>query len=81
MSKKHIMTEDEFIDALLKQYPQLEEGYERATDGKVYRVIKGIYLKPDTPVAKRLAALGMKYPKFKATEEYEKWKAKKAIDE
>lgn len=48
--------------------------------------IKGIYLKTDTPAAKRLAARGKKYPKFRETVEYEKWrkeknKMKKAIDQ
>lgn len=43
--------------------------------------IQGIYLKPDTLAAKRLVAHGKKYPKFRETVEYEKWKAKKAIDE
>lgn len=81
MSKKPFMTEDEFIDALLKKCPQLKVGYERATDGKVYRVIKGIYLKPDTPAAKRLAARGKKYPTFKATEEFKKWRVNMGIDD
>ena len=50
-------------------------------DEKANDAIEGIYLKPDTLAAKRLAVHGKKYPIFKETREYEKWKAKKAIDE
>ena len=81
MTNKHIMTKDEFIKALLEKYPQLEESWARGDDGEMHQVIKGIYLKPDTPAAKRLAATGKKYPTFKENREFEKWKAKKEVDD
>ena len=49
-------------------------------DEEANDAIMGIYLKPDTLAAKRLAAHGKKYPTFKETEEYEKWRNKKSID-
>lgn len=75
-------TVDDYVDAMLKQYPQLKEAYVRMPDGKEYRVIRGIYLKRDTPIAKRLAARGKKYPYFIEEFMYHEWEVmQESIDE
>lgn len=79
---KQYKTIDEYVDAMLTQYPQLKEEYVHMPDGKEYRVLRGICLKRDTPIAKRLAARGKKYPSFIEEFMYHEWRVmQESLDE
>lgn len=71
-----------FRRAFLLKYPQLESKDSRAytTDGKQEYVIKGVWLKPSTTAALKLAknriddtGMPVSFPTFKVNVEYEDW--------
>lgn len=73
-------TRKSFVRALLLKYPQLKSVTARATDGKVYRAIRGIWLKPNTTAALKLDksrvdenGMIISFPTFKASLEYQDW--------
>lgn len=73
-------TQRAFIHALLLKYPQLSSVLVRATDGKVQRAIRGIWLDPTTTAAIKLAksrvddnGMPVSYPTFKSNLEYQDW--------
>lgn len=73
-------TQKSFVGALLLKYPQLVSVTARGTDGKVYRAIRGIWLKPNTTAAIKLDksrvdenGMTISFPTFKANLEYQDW--------
>lgn len=73
-------TQRAFIHAFLLKYPQLRSVPVRATDGKLYRAIRGVWLDPTTTAALKLAknrtddnGMQVNYPTFKANLEYQDW--------
>lgn len=73
-------TQRAFIHAFLLKYPQLSSVPVRATDGKLYRAIKGVWLDPTTTAAIKLAknrtddnGMPVSYPTFKANSDYQDW--------